>query len=121
MLDHNNNFNEKLESVQYNAALAITGAVRGTSRVKLYKELGLESLSFRRWFRRLCTFYKIKTLGMPSYLHSIIPNGGHIYNTRAIETVETFYCRTNIFKYSFFPYTIVEWNKLDYALRSEKS
>ena len=33
-----------MESVQYNAALAITGAIRSTSREKLYQELGLESL-----------------------------------------------------------------------------
>ena len=32
------------ESTQYNAALAITGAIKGTSREKLYQELGLESL-----------------------------------------------------------------------------
>ena len=31
-----------IESVQYNAALAI--AIRGSSREKLYQELGLESL-----------------------------------------------------------------------------
>ena len=37
--------------MQYNAALAITGAIRGTSRTKLYSELGLESLKFRRCFR----------------------------------------------------------------------
>ena len=30
---------EKLESVQYSAALAVTGAWRGTSREKLYNEL----------------------------------------------------------------------------------
>ena len=41
---------------QYSAALSIFGAIRGTSQIKLYKELGLESLSFRRWFRELCTF-----------------------------------------------------------------
>ena len=35
--------------MQYNAALAITGAIRGTSREKLYQELGLESLQKRRW------------------------------------------------------------------------
>ena len=29
-------FNDKIEAVQYNAALAITGCVRGTSREKLY-------------------------------------------------------------------------------------
>ena len=36
---------EKLESVQYAAALAVTGAFRGTSREKLYNELGCESLT----------------------------------------------------------------------------
>ena len=41
----------KIESVQYNAALAITYAVRGTCKEKLYLELGFESLKDRRWFR----------------------------------------------------------------------
>ena len=40
----NAQFNDKIEAVQYNAALAITGCVRGTSREKLYSELGLTSL-----------------------------------------------------------------------------
>ena len=56
----NESFCTKIERIQYNAALAITGEIRGTSPIKLYKELGLESLRFRRWFRRLCTFFKIK-------------------------------------------------------------
>ena len=55
----NENFIQKLESVQYNAALAITGCFRGTSREKLYNELGLETLADRRWFRKLLFFYKI--------------------------------------------------------------
>ena len=33
--------------------LAITGAIRGTSKAKLYQELGFESLKDRRWLRRL--------------------------------------------------------------------
>ena len=37
-------FCDKIESVQYKAALAITGAIQGTSRDKLNQELGLESL-----------------------------------------------------------------------------
>ena len=52
-------FSDRLESIQYNSALAITGAVRGTSKEKLYKELGLEYLSSRRWFKRLCFFKKL--------------------------------------------------------------
>ena len=45
---NNESFRQKLESYQYNAALAITGAIRGTSETKIYKELGLESVKFRR-------------------------------------------------------------------------
>ena len=40
----NSSFHDRLESVQFNASLAITGANRGTSKEKLYQELGLESL-----------------------------------------------------------------------------
>ena len=40
----NNSFHEKFELIQYNAALAITGAIRSSSREKLYQELGFESL-----------------------------------------------------------------------------
>ena len=53
-------FQNKLETVQYNAALAITGAIRGFSRKKLYQELGIESLKSQRWYRKLCLFFKIK-------------------------------------------------------------
>ena len=37
-------FHQKIESVQYNLALAITGALRGAFKEKLYHKLGLESL-----------------------------------------------------------------------------
>ena len=47
----NESFCNKLESIQYNAALAINGAIRGASKTKLCKELGLEFLKSRRWFR----------------------------------------------------------------------
>ena len=47
----NESFCEKLESVQYEAALAITGAMQGTSRDKIYQELGLESLKSRSSYK----------------------------------------------------------------------
>ena len=40
----NNSFHEKFELIQYNAAFAITGTIRSSSREKLYQELGFESL-----------------------------------------------------------------------------
>ena len=45
---YNASFHQKLDSIQYNAALAITGAIRETSKEKLYDELGLETLEKRR-------------------------------------------------------------------------
>ena len=50
---YNTYFCQRLESLQYNAALAITGAISGTSKEKLDNELGLESLQNRRWYRKL--------------------------------------------------------------------
>ena len=38
---NNSNLSDKFESVQYNAVLTITGAIRGTSEEKFYQELGL--------------------------------------------------------------------------------
>ena len=63
--------NQKTERIPYNAALAITGTYT-TYQSRLYNELGLESLKFRRWFRKLCTFYKIKTTCVPHCLSDVI-------------------------------------------------
>ena len=62
------NLNQKIETIQCNSTLPITGAIKGTYQSRLYNESGLESLKFRRWFRKLCTFYKTKTTGVPQYL-----------------------------------------------------
>ena len=54
--------------------IGITGAIRGTSREKMYSELGLESLQDRSWYRKLCAFYKILNNMSPKYLSNIIPS-----------------------------------------------
>ena len=41
-------FHQKIESVQYDSALAITDSKRGTSKERLYKELGLKTLEKRK-------------------------------------------------------------------------
>ena len=43
----------------YNACLALTRGMKGTSKEKIYQELGRESLRDRRWCRKLCLLYKI--------------------------------------------------------------
>ena len=52
----------------------MTGAIRGTSRAKLDQELGLESLQVRRWYRKLCYFFKIFKGQSPDYLFKILPS-----------------------------------------------
>ena len=71
--------------------------------------------------RMLCMFYKIKTLKMPEYLYYLISNDCQTYNTQNLDFVETYLYRTDAFKYSFFLYSISEWNKLDQDLCNAKS
>ena len=81
MYDKPNNeaFINKTEKAQYDAALAIIGANRGTSWDIFYAELRLESLKFRRWFRRLAYFHKTQSTGLPKYLLQLIPPNNHSY------------------------------------------
>ena len=57
---------EKLESIQYNACIALTGTIRGASKEKLYKELGLESLHLRCCNRKLCLFIRFSKINLKS-------------------------------------------------------
>ena len=79
---NNDSFCNKIESVRYNAALAITGAIRGTSQTKLYKELRLESFRSRRWFRHLVKLHKIKTTDLSPYLNKMLPKVTSLSNTK---------------------------------------
>ena len=115
---YNASFHQKLELLQYNGCLAITGAIRGTSREKLYEKLGLESLQLRRWFRRLSWFYKLFNSEHLHYLFKLIPSRSSSYVTRNIHSIPFFKTRH---KNSFFPSTIIEWNKLDHNIRNSSS
>ena len=110
-------FHEKLESIQYNACLVLTGAIRGTSKEKIYQKLGLESLQIRRWYRKLCLFYKIYKNQSPSYLYNIIPTTNTHYTFRNSDKIPYFKSKHNFSKNSFFPSIIIELNKLDPSLR----
>ena len=66
-------FTKRLESTQYSAALAVSGAWRGTNTDKIYEELGWELLYYRRWYRRLCHFYKLLNDQRLLYLYNEIP------------------------------------------------
>ena len=94
----------KVERVQYQAALAITGAWQGSSRSKIYDELGWETLSDRRKGRRVLLINKIINNNTPSYLNEKLPPfcremlSGNI-NT----TFHAIRCKTYRYLSSFFP------------------
>ena len=120
----NESFKRKIEMVQYRAAFAITGAMKGTSRDRLYQELGLESLADRRWSRRLFFFHKITQRLLPSYLqtyHNAVSEGAYLTRSATQNKIEPIPARTKVFENSFFPYCIREWSKLSDKIRNIES
>ena len=114
-------FTQALEQTQYSSALAVTGAWRGTSRQRLYNELGWESLYDRRWYRRLCHFFVLKKRS-PQYLVTEIPNEHQLtYNLRNPRVYDQNIGPTNRFANTYFQNTFMEWNKLDNKVKHSVS
>ena len=105
---YNASFQQKGESIQYNAAVAITGTIRGTSKEKLFEELDLESLQHRQWYRKRYCFYKILKDQSPKYIFNIIPKLNRPYSTRNANSIPHFKVKHSTFKYTFFPSVIIE-------------
>ena len=93
----NESFHKNLESIQYNAAIAITGAIRGTSSKKLFQELGLESLKIETLVKKI---FRKKS---PSYLFQLLPPNNNVYATRSSQSnkISSFKTRRSFFKDSF--------------------
>ena len=105
-----------LDSVQYEAARLVTGAIKGTSSARLYKDLAWESLSSRRKLHIVSQFYKIVKNPAPHYLSELLPKLSSErthYRLRSRENFTQFSCRTSRFQKSFFQSTITGWNSLD--------
>ena len=109
---------KELESVQYQAALAVTGAWKGSSRLKLYRELGWESLHQRRYLRRITQFFKIMNGLTAQYLVDLVPAPRrHLFGRHVTNDVYCFSYRNNRFLYSFYPDAVNSWNALDPDVR----
>ena len=98
---------ELLEFIQYKAALIVAGCWNGTNRLKLYSELGWETLANRRHCRRLCLFFKI--------IKGIAP---HYLKFQPRWSRENF---TSRYMNSFFPYCFKHWNALPKSLTRSDS
>ena len=104
---------EKAERIQYQAALAVTGAWQGSSRSKLYEDLGWESFSERRWCRRILQLHKIVSKMTPSYLKDKLPRHRRpLYSQNNNNTFHEIRCQSSRYMSSFFPGAITSWNNI---------
>jgi len=108
-----------VERIQYHAALSITGAWQGTNLDKIYEELGWESLTNRRHYRRLIQFYKIQNDLVPSYLKEPIsvvrPSQRTLRNQFVLSEIKF---NTDSYRDSFYPDCIRSWNRLGDEFRN---
>ena len=94
---------KKLERVQYTAALVVTGAWRSTSRQRLYKELGRETLYHRRCCRRLTHFFSLRKTKSLEHPFNGLPQGRQLrYNLWNPNTDEQPVARTVRFSNTYF-------------------
>ena len=111
-----------LENCQLRAARIITGAKRGTSHEKLYKETKWPELKDRREMHKLCFMHKLVNETSPNYLIEILPNTKNVpYELRNISDVQQFTSRTEKFRKSLLPDCIRKWNALDDTIKMETS
>ena len=96
-------FCQKIDSVQYKVTLALTVAIQGTSRDKIYQELWLESLKSRRWYKRLLLMFNIMNEKTPNYLINLIPKYESTIRTKN-NSMLSYKRRANCFKHSFFSF-----------------
>ena len=96
-------FHQKIVSVQYNSALAITCAIRGTSKEKLYQKLGLETLEKRRMYKTLCCLFKIFRSHSSKYPFNIISTSVGPSKTRNANNIPQSKVKYNFFPKFFFP------------------
>ena len=101
---------EKVEKIQYQAALAVTGAWQGSSRSKLYEELGWETLSERRW--RILHLQNIVS-NRTHYLKDKLPRPRKpLYSQNNNNTFHEIRCRSSKYMNSSFPDAITSWNNV---------
>ncbi len=111
---HQAKFITKLEKIQRRAARFVMGDHRRDSSVTtMLNTLEWPTLQARRRVSRLCLFYKavhqIAAITIPAYVLST-PRTGR--DGRTYLRYIPIFCRTNVYKFSYIPRTIIDWNSL---------
>ena len=115
---------DRLEKIQLIAARIVTGLPIFASRESLYFETGWDTLSCRRQISRLKTMYKFDRNMLPSYIKDIFPEKRSVisnYSTRNTLNYCLPKCRLQLYKSSFIPTVVSEWNALPLDVRQSDS
>ena len=112
----------KLESLQYNCLLIVSGCTYGTNMEKLRLMYGLNSMKFRRKMHRMTTIYKIlNDENTPDYLKDLIIDRPNKTFSSRLEHLPVPKSSTQFHRNSFLPNSIVEWNALAKDIRNSPS
>ena len=120
---HTQKHKDKLEMIQRRAARYVTHRYHNTSSVTdMLNHLNWPTLENRRNTHRLTMFYKIS--------HNLVAINAQEYLTPLTQILtrhnhplhyQTFSTRTDYFKYSFFPHSVVLWNSLPHSILTASS
>ena len=92
--------------------------VKGQTLIKIYDQLGWESLTDRRYCRRHFHFYKIQNAPTPSSMKDPLPSlKNHPYSTRSEFVLHELKCHSDSFINSFYSDSVRCWNRLGHVFR----
>ena len=97
-------YSDKLEKLQLDAARIVTGLPIFRKSEYLYAETGWETISERRYRRKLQLFFNIKCGMAPGYLRHLVPptiQSTTIYPLRNCDNLIVPFCRLSITNSSF--------------------
>ena len=115
---------EQIDKIQIESARIVTGCTKLASLDDLAKEAGWEPLQDRRLKHKLILYFKMVKGVIPNSLSSLVPQSvGSItpYSLRGSQNHRIPQCRTKLYKKSFLPAVIEEWNELPIEIRNEDS
>ena len=111
---------DKLERVQREALLTVTGAYKKTKHSSLLKEVGVPTLKNRREMFKCNFIFKHLNNLLPGYFEKIMPpqtSERTQYNLRNAHDLTTPQTTKNYFLKSFIPSSITTWNRLDNSIK----
>ena len=115
---------DMLEKIHLEAARIVTGTTKLISKVNLLRETGWETLDQRRKKHKLIKFFNMYHGNAPQYLSDLVPplvSYNSSYSLRNSQNLQGLNCRIDIYKNSFIPSVVKEWNTIPLTHRQNSS